>query len=130
MPDKDILEGFRAIWHISKVVIIPPIFFAVFASTGLLLVARFVGTIRPIVSYVILLMFGVFGSVLGVLTGVSKESVVGVLLPPLITAVVGFVGYLTAAKIDTEVRQLVPLAIVNLLLCTLCGAFYGAFLKA
>jgi hypothetical protein len=121
---------YSAIWQIVFHFIGPPTLFVLLVSILLWSISCYVLKCRLRGSGVILFMFGFFGVTIGLLAGSSNQPTASSLLPALVTAIVGFIGYLTANTIREEFRALVPLCVISMLASTVVGIFFGAFLKS
>lgn len=123
-------ELYSVIWRIVFDFIGPPTLFVLMLSFLLWSISHYVLKCRLRGSVAILFMFGFFGVTIGLLAGSSSQPTAQSLLPALITAIVGFIGYLTANRIREEFRVLVPLCVISMLASTVVGILFGAFLKS
>jgi hypothetical protein len=78
--------------------------------------------------FLVLCSFSILGLTTGVLAGFSRESVLGAVLPPVLSLVGGFAIYLVGK--DSESRILVSLCVLALSFNLLIGAMWGAVLRA
>lgn len=74
----------------------------------------------------LILAFGVFGTMLGLLIGASREPVVGAALPVLVTLVTGFLTYFTQKGTALSFRHCVPAMIIALATGSIFGAYYSS----
>ena len=125
-PDFAII--YQNAWWIITKWILPQILFIIAISTVLTFLGpKVLG--RYIEKFTVLFLFGTFGTVVGFLTGASRESAVGSVLPVLVTTVVTYIGYLTTSKISKEYRMIVPFCVITLLLSTLFSALFGTYFR-
>lgn len=81
------------------------------------------------IDFVVLAVFSLFGGLVGLFTGASREPVVGTVLPVIISTVVTYIGYLASKELDTIQKQLLPFCIVVFLIATWVGTLYGLNLR-
>lgn len=79
--------------------------------------------------FVIGLSFSSLGAGIGLFMGTARESVVGLVVPALLTFISAFAVYQFDKKADTDLRNALPVAIALLVLSTVCGAMFGAAVR-
>jgi hypothetical protein len=73
--------------------------------------------------------FGLLGSVAGLITGVSQESIVGALLTGLLGLMTTLLTYLLGKESLVEWRPVIPMALILLMLSALGGLSIGSAYK-
>jgi hypothetical protein len=73
--------------------------------------------------------FTTFGTVIGILVGDSRESVVGDALPLVVAMVTLFITFIVEKKGQDDIRTLYMLSLLGFFLGTVFGAIYGAALR-
>lgn len=73
--------------------------------------------------------FSALGAGIGLFMGTARESVVGLVVPALLTFISAFAVYQFDKKTDPDLRNALPVAIALLVLGTVCGAMFGAALR-
>jgi hypothetical protein len=70
--------------------------------------------------------FSAFGSVIGILTGASREPVLGGMLPLILSMVTVFITFIVERKNSVGVKNNYMIALTCFFIGTIFGAFYGA----
>ena len=74
--------------------------------------------------------FSLLGGVIGIFVGTSMTSVIGTVLPALLTFLTALLAYLFGLERLAEWRPVIPLCIIVLLMTCLYGTFVGTSVKA
>jgi hypothetical protein len=82
--------------------------------------------IRPADALLYGLSFGGIGIVVGLMVGLSRDSVVGAVIPALLTFLSGFTVYQFGKTSYQRWRPVLPVALFCLMLGTICAAVFGA----
>jgi hypothetical protein len=77
-----------------------------------------------LLSFSVMMSFGILGIVLGYLSGLSREPVVGAVLPALLTLVAAVSVYVVGQSIES--RTVVLNILVSLSICVIIGVTIGA----
>jgi hypothetical protein len=72
-------------------------------------------------------MFSTFGATIGMFMGASASPIVTSILPPVITLISGYLALIASKDMPTEIKIVIPGALVALLLSLLFSAFYMKF---
>jgi hypothetical protein len=70
--------------------------------------------------------YGGIGIAVGLLTGLSRESAVGTVIPAVLTFLSGIAVYQFGAESDQNIRPVLPIALLCLILGTICAAVFGS----
>ncbi len=128
MLDQEYGELFIRIWLILSKGILIPLIVPLVASIAFSLLRRSSFNDKR-VDFIILMMFSLFGGLIGLFTGASREPVVGTILPVLISTVVTYIGYFASKNLSDEQKKLLPFCIVVFLIATWVGTLYGLNLR-
>jgi hypothetical protein len=75
-------------------------------------------------------VFGLLGAVVGIVTGASREPVIGFVLPALLTLITGFLtSAYTSHKGLAELRPVVPYCLIALLFLSASFSFIGSKIR-
>lgn len=118
----DLIGHFKATLYYG---IVPVAVFSILNFLVAWLIAHF-GSIAKREACIYGLSFGAIGIAVGLLTGLSRESVVGAVVPALLTFLSGFAVYEFGKSSYQELRPVLPIALVCLILGTICAAVFGA----
>lgn len=80
-------------------------------------------------TFPILLAFGFLGGVSGLSAGLSREPVIGTVIPAMLTLVSGVLGYLFSKEHLKDWRVVIPFCIFILTLNTCIGLFLGSQMR-
>ena len=120
---------FNDIWIAFKVGLLP-IGMAIFMATlPIYLLAKFVSKAKVSGQFVFLLAFGSLGGLLGYSAGASQQSIIGTVLPTLLTLITLLLGYIFSKDTLPHLKQVIPFCLVALILNAFFCLFLGGRVK-
>jgi hypothetical protein len=124
------IESFALTWaeHFLAVIFYGIIPFAVFSALNFLIASLFARRYQIDLADARLLglSFGAIGIAAGLFVGASRESVVGTVVPALLTFMSGFAVYQFGKESYERWRPALPVALVCLVIGAICAATFGA----
>lgn len=118
---------FVDVWRaaLNAIIILSPavLFSLILSITIARLYARFFSkSVWPFT--VLLLIFSLFGAMIGIFVGASRQPIISNTLPPIIALVSGYIVLTKSNGIPSRTRLVFPAGVLLLLLMLLIGAFY------
>jgi hypothetical protein len=78
----------------------------------------------------LIVAFGNVGAIIGIFTATSRQPVMNVALPALVTFLSGYLGYIFITKDQYRFRSYIPACVICFCFSASFGAFVGAQLRA
>lgn len=122
-----LLQALGATWTVVYKVLLPILFLPLLASA--LLAARAWRERAVILHFYLFAVSSFVGATLGVSAGLSRNSVVHVVLTVSMTFVVTVLGYVGTREAAKRVQAAIPGAILIFVLSLLIALLYGTFLR-
>lgn len=127
--DKEFWDSFEAIFDLFFRLVAPALVFSVIVALAVFFLT-FLSRPKPALwELPTHWMFVFFGVSVGTLTGIPTQSPMGDILPAVITVVMGILAYLSTKEINVRFRSLIPVYIMQFLIGTISGFFYGDWIK-
>jgi len=116
-------------FYIARNTILPIALSVTLITIPLVLLYCFVPPKPPRQFAIFILVFGLLGAVIGVLTGSSRESVVGSVLPAILTLITAFLTFSFTSEGLKPVRTVIPYCLFALLLNTVYWVYIGSKIR-
>jgi hypothetical protein len=120
---------FNDIWIAFKVGLLPVAFAIGLATIPVYLLARFVSKVDVSGQFVFLVAFGSLGGLLGYSAGASQQSIIGTVLPTLLTLITLLLGYIFSKDTLPHLKPVIPFCLVALILNAFFCLFLGGRVK-
>jgi len=114
---------------ILRFIIFPVLLCTVLVSLPLILCHRKIQKKGPRGIWLFIVVFGLLGGIVGICTGASRQPVVGVVLPAILTLMTVVFGYAFTREALVEMRPVIPFSLVAMLLAAAYCAFLGSKIR-
>jgi 4-hydroxybenzoate polyprenyltransferase len=118
------------LWYAVQQAFLPVVVAVALSASAVYLIARFIGKLRASGQLIFLLALSSLGGFLGYSAGASRQSIIGTVLPTLLTLVTLLLGYVFSKKSVPELQPLIPYCILLLVLNAFWGLFVGSEIRA
>lgn len=120
---------FNDIWIAFKVGLLPIGIAITLCTLPIYLLARLVSRLSVSGQLIFLLAFGSLGGLLGYSAGASQQSIIGTVLPTLLTLITFLLGYIFSKDSLPELKPLIPYCLLVLILNPFFCLFLGGRVK-
>lgn len=119
----------NAHWDVFRLLVLPVVVSAIAISVVLIAVYRLLQPKEPFAPTVFIIVFGVLGGVFGVCVGSSRESVVGTVLPGILTLLTAILTFAFTKDSTAKIRSVIPYSLIALLVMSLHWTFMGSKIR-
>jgi len=123
MENITVLDGFIAA-QVALTILLPVFVFSIVFTFLFAFLYSFYIKSKRYKIMVMFLVFSLFGGTIGIFIGGSKAAIVSSILPPIITLISGYLVFVVSKELSTEIKALLPGAVIVLLVTLLFSAFY------
>jgi hypothetical protein len=116
-------------FYIALNTLVPIALSVILITIPLILIYFFVPPKPPLQLAIFIIVFGLLGAVIGVLTGSSRESVVGSVLPAILTLITTFLTFSFTSEGLKPVRPVIPYCLLALLLTSVYWVYIGSKIR-
>ena len=116
-------------YNIIRFVILPLLLAVAVITLPLLVLFRSSARQTTDHAWLFIIVFGLLGGISGLCTGASRESVVGSVLPSLLTLMTALCGYAFTKDGLAKMRSVLPFSLIALLLAAVYCAFVGSKIR-
>lgn len=118
------------LWLVLRVGFMPVAVAIAICTFSVYVLARFVSKLKVTNQFIFLTGFGVLGGLLGYSAGASQQSIIGTVLPTLLTLITILLGYLFAKEEKpSPLQPIIPHCLLTLMISSLLCLFLGGIVK-
>lgn len=120
---------FFDLWIAFKVGFLPVAVAVTLVTLPVYLLARFISKLNAHGQLIFLMAFGSLGALLGYSAGASKQSIIGTVLPTLLTLITLMLGYIFSKETLPHLQPIIPYCLLVLILNSFFCLILGGRVK-
>jgi hypothetical protein len=116
-------------FYIAAHTLLPIVLSVLLITIPLALVYCFVPPRPPLEFAIFIVVFGLLGAIVGILTGSSRQAAVGSILPAVLTFITAILMFFFTTEGLKPVRQVIPYCLLSLLLLSIYWVYIGSKIR-